>query len=707
MVKSLIHRLTGTLSLRQRLAVRRVPSELARQAALGRAFLHKLATRIRLRGVSSGLLKENASTVILPSFCDADLSFLNILPPPDRRITTSIIIPVFNDVDFTFQCLQSLLREVDLATVEIIVVNDRSTDATEETLKQFARHIRIENNPQNMGFGEACNRGAAVAKGRYLVFLNNDTVVLPAWLSELERTVDEDETVGAAGSMFLYPDGGVQEAGAIIWRSGGAFHYGRGNSPDDRQTNFAREVDYCSAESLLIRRELFDRLDGFDPIYSPAYYEAADLCMGVRSLGFKVLYQPASRLIRYEGVAAGTDVGIGMNLERFREKWRSVLESSHSSESVEDLSRAADRRGPSVIIIDDVVPIPDRDAGSARMSLILSGLARGFRPVFVPVRRPVGAENESRLWRMGVETAAIADYPRLVKERSPAAVILSRPHVAEAVMPVLRRIAPSTKIILDLVDLSFLRLEREYELSGKREHFDDAKRMKVLEASLARDADLIWCSSLGDQRTIFELVPDTPSVVIPTIHPIRHHATPFDERTGIFFVGHMLHRPNVDSVRFLVDEIMPRVWNELPAAVVSIAGSGMTAEVEALSSERVRVLGHVPDLGPLFGGSRLMVAPLRFGAGINGKIGESMANGLPVVTTSLGAANFGIRHEQDALVADTAEGLAAAIILAYQDRTLWERLARNGTRLIEASFAPDVVEQTIVRSIRELCSPSK
>ncbi|MCA1607451.1 MAG: glycosyltransferase family 2 protein, partial [Acidobacteria bacterium] len=159
------------------------------------------------------------------------------------RVTTSIILPVFNKAEFTFQCISSLMQEIDLSETEVIVVDNASTDATAEILSQLQKVVSVIRNEENRGFVDACNQGAAEARGKYLVFLNNDTKVLPGWLDYLVETIEANPANGAVGSMFLYPDGSIQEAGAVIWQNGEAQHYGWGGSPDDRRFNFAREVD--------------------------------------------------------------------------------------------------------------------------------------------------------------------------------------------------------------------------------------------------------------------------------------------------------------------------------------------------------------------------------------------------------------------------------------------------------------------------------
>ncbi|HEX8422863.1 MAG TPA: glycosyltransferase family 2 protein, partial [Pyrinomonadaceae bacterium] len=423
---------------------------------------------------------------------------------------TSIVIPVFNKVEFTFQCLRSLLREIDFAETEVIVVNNASTDETAKLLSHFQALITVIDNEENRGFVDACNQGAAVARGQYLVFLNNDTVVLPGWLKHLLETVEGDARTGAVGSMLLYEDGRVQEAGAGIWQNGAAFHYGWGGSPDDRRYNFAREVDYCSGASLLVRRDLFARLGGFDPRYAPAYYEDVDLCFGVRSLGYKVIYQPMSRLIHHEGATAGRDTTTGFKRHqvsgraKFVEKWREVLARENLPEDRLRTREASNRkRAPHIIVFDERVPTPDRDAGSARMLFILKSLARWSSPVFVPLNRPHGIEYERQLWKEGIETAHLVEYPRMLRTRNFYAAILSRPLVADTLIGGLRRKGrPSLKIVFDMVDAHFVRFAREHALTRDARTAEEAARYREIELRLARTSDLVWSASLEDKQAV-------------------------------------------------------------------------------------------------------------------------------------------------------------------------------------------------------------
>jgi GT2 family glycosyltransferase/glycosyltransferase involved in cell wall biosynthesis len=626
----------------------------------------------------------------------------------DHAPRASIIIPVFNKAEFTFQCLRSLTREIDFDDVEVIVVNNASTDETAELLARFGDRLRVVTNAENRGFVDACNQGAQEARGQYLVFLNNDAVVLPGWLDELIATVEADETIGAVGSMFLYPDGRIQEAGAIIWRDGAAFHYGWGGSPDDPRYSFARDVDYCSGASLLIRRELFERLGGFDRRYAPAYYEDADLCFGVRAAGCRVRYQPLSRVLHYEGATAGKDTSTGfkrfqvVNRAKFFEKWREVLEREHFDYRPENVWRASVRSSaPAVIVFDDHLPAPDRDAGSGRMAFILQSLARWSRPVFVSTGKQRSARDERRLWRDGIETASAVDYPRLLKDRDFRAAVVSRPDLAEALIPALRRAAPHLKIVFDMVDVHFIRLEREARVTGDARTSAEAARYRELEARLARESDLVWCNSEDDKRAMERLAPGARFEVIPTIHTPHARGEDFDARRDLLFLGNLAHPPNRDAVHFFVGEVLPLLRESLPGVKLHVVGDNVPPEIAALAAPDVWVLGYVPDIEPLFASARVMVAPLRFGAGVKGKIGESLAHGLPVVTTSIGAEGMGFNDGAQALVADEARAFADATARVYTDRELWQKLSDGGYAHVAQNFTPEVVRHVVDDSLRE------
>jgi O-antigen biosynthesis protein len=636
----------------------------------------------------------------------ADVAREKFVPVADRRIRVSIIIPLFNKINYTFQCLTSLLDEVNFQDTEVIVVNNASTDDTSTVLAHFGKLIRVMVNSENLGFADACNQGAATGSGEYLLFLSNDTVVQKGWLASLLDTVENDATVGAVGSMFLYPDGRIQEAGGTIWKTGAAAHYGRGNSPSERKYNFTREVDYCSEASLLVRKSLFDKLGGFDRRYAPAYYEDVDICFGVRSLGHKVIFQPLSRVVHYENVTTRDDAAQTVraqqftNRQKFVAKWSQALDGQCDDDPALAADAANRKPGPQIIVFDDRVPTPDRDAGSARMVNILKALARVGKPVFVPLKPLL--DSEKFLWREGIETANVVDYVRLIKQRNFRVAILSRPEVATQLLRSIRRADPKIKVVFDMVDAHFIRLAREHKITGNQKLESEARRSRDRELALARASDQVWCASEADLHAVSAAVAEQSLVVVPTIHALQDRGKPPEEREGLLFIGHWGHRPNSDAVNYFMREIHPLIKQRLPSVEFSIVGSGVSPEIEAYNSATVKVLGYLPDITPLLQCARVFVAPLRFGAGVNGKIGEALSYGLPVVTTSIGAEGVGLTSGENAMVADDPEDFANSVLRVYEDMKLWRGLADSGYQHIGNHFTPQVVGQRIERALKLL-----
>lgn len=630
------------------------------------------------------------------------------LPTPARdgpTLRASVIVHAPDGVERTFQVLRSLVAEVDPGETEIVVVDDASTDETARLLAHFGEVVRVVRSEVSLGLVESRNRGAAVARGAHLVFLSNDAVVTRGWLKSLVETAEGDAKVGAVGSLLLSPDGRVREAGAIIWRTGEVCGYGRGKSAEDRRFTFAREVDYCSGASLLVRKDLFDRLGGFDPRYTPAGgYEDADICMGVRALGFKVIYQPLSRVSDDGVVGAGAGGGLGQGRPaghaEFSAKWREALAREHLPPSAGDAEPAANRKwAAQVVVFDDLLPTPDRDAGSARMMFILRALSEWSHPVFVTTGKRFWPEYEKLLWREGIETARAVDIKRLLRRRKFRAVVLSRPAVAGALLELIRRADPELKIVYDMLDVHHLRAEREAALTGDARAAHEADTLRRLETRLARAADLVWCGSPPDKVLMARAAPGVPSVVIPTIHELHGRGRPFAGREHLLFVGNFRHRPNTDAVHFLAREVLPLIRRSLAGIELLVVGDNAPPEFAGYAADGVRLLGYVPDLDPLMAGCRVFVAPIRFGSGVNGKIGEALSYGLPVVTTTVGAEGWEFADGEQALIADDPAAFAAAVIRLYGDAALWQKLSDGGYRHVAENNTPEVVARVINDSL--------
>jgi GT2 family glycosyltransferase len=239
-------------------------------------------------------------------------------------------------VEHTRVCIETLTRTLGASLdVQVIAVDDASHDGTERYLREASRRLSwlsVLRNRSNEGYLASVNRGGRIATGDILIFLNNDTILLPGWLPPLLRTFGSRSDVGVVGGKLLYPDGRVQEAGGVVFADGSAAKFGAFDpAPSSPLYQFVRDVDYCSGALLATPREVFEELGGFDPEYGPGYYEDTDYCFRVRESGRRVLYQPASVIVHLEGATAGRDVSTGMkqhqmlNHRRFVERWADAL----------------------------------------------------------------------------------------------------------------------------------------------------------------------------------------------------------------------------------------------------------------------------------------------------------------------------------------------------------------------------------------------
>lgn len=661
-----------------------------------RATWQRVAMALQVAAPAAGRSLFQPDDAVAPAFAEC------------AAPAASIVIPVHNQLAHTLRCLRALSQRPPRTPFEVIVVDDGSSDGTQAALAALPG-LRYLRRAVNGGFIAACNDGAAAARGTILVFLNNDTIPQPGWLDALVDTFDRDPQAGIVGARLLYPDGRLQEAGATVFDDGSAESRGRFDDPDQPAYGFATEVDYVSGAALAIPADLFREVGGFDLRYAPAYYEDTDLAFAARARGRRVLYQPASTVVHLEGATAGTDIASGTkayqvrNRGRFAEKWRDALRGQPRPGTVRGpaLARSGQRQ---VLVIDALTPSPDRDSGSLRLVNLMRLLREdGAHVVFLPANRAHAGEDTLRLQRMGVETWH-APHAR----RAPAwlaehghrfdTVLVCRHYVARDFLPLLRRHAPQARIVFDTVDLHYLREQRGAELAGDPALLRAAGRTRALELDVIARADTTLVVSETERELLARDAPGARVEVLSNLHQLAGPGLPFAQRQDLVFVGGFRHPPNVDAVRWFADEVFPRVRARLPEVRFHCIGGHVPAAIAELARcDGVLVHGHLPDIDGYMDGARVALAPLRYGAGVKGKVNMSMAHGQPVVATPCAVEGMHLRDGVDVLVAGDAGDFADAVVRAYTDEALWQQLAANGRDNVARHFSLDAGREVVRR----------
>lgn len=614
----------------------------------------------------------------------------------------SIVIPVYNQFEYTYLCIQSIIKNSGEIHYEILIADDCSNDLTVD-IEQVISGLRVIRNAENLRFLRNCNNAAKYAKGKYILFLNNDTQVQENWLAPLIELIERDRTMGMVGSKLVYPDGRLQEAGGILWKDGSAWNYGNRSDPDLPEYNYVKEVDYISGAAIMIRRELWEEIGGFDERFAPAYYEDTDLAFEVRKHGYKVMYQPLSVVVHFEGVSNGTNTSHGQkayqveNAHKFYEKWKDVLYAEHF-ENAQSVFSARDRsrNKETVLVIDHYIPTYDKDAGSRSMDHYLKLLVDlGLNVKFLGDNFYHDVQYAPRYEQWGIEILYGVFYrdhwKSWVKENADQLdyVLLSRPHISIKYIDFLREYTHA-KIVYYVQDLHFLREEREYEITKDPALLKSSQRVKKQEMEIMSKSDVVFTLSDVERRIIDDAFGVGKAVITPISYYLTFPEQPvkLDGKTGIIFVGGFGHRPNEDGVLWFFDEVWATVSKALPDCSVTIIGSKPTEKIKALASERVKVTGFISDeeLEEYYYKSRLCIIPLRYGAGVKGKTIEAMYHRIPIVSTSVGVEGLeGI--EQYIHAVDDADSFAKRAIELYTDNKLAEHRAEGYCEYLKKHYS--------------------
>jgi len=626
------------------------------------------------------------------------------LPAFDKPEVT-IIIPAYNAWQMNYACIKSIIDHTQHVAYEVILADDCSTDRTNDSVTRIKNLVHIRNE-KNLGFLGNCNNAAKSAQGDFILFLNNDTEVTADWLSPLVTLIKSDATIGMVGSKLIYPDGRLQEAGGIVWNDASAWNYGNGQDPEAPEFNYVKEVDYISGAAIMIRKSIWLKAGGFDERYTPAYYEDTDLAFQVRALGYKVMYQPLSEVIHYEGYSNGTDKDISnpqsiksfqaINHQKFAEKWHDVLLEKHLP-NAQNVYSARDKtlHKKTILVVDHYGPHFDKDAGSkATFQYLEVLLTLGLNVKFIGDNFYKHEPYSTMLQQMGIEVLYGNWYQNnwesWIKDNAENIdfVILSRPHISLKYIDFVKENTNATVLYIGH-DLHYLREERQYEIEKNSKLLKSAAKWKETEMSIFFKSDIILTFSNVEQHIISALDP-VYRVETMLLNNFKAPAVPirdFSKRKDFLFIGGFSHRPNVDAVVWFCKEVFPLVQEQLPSVKFIIAGSFPPEEIINLQSDSIDIKGFVTEqeLTELYGSIKMAVIPLRYGAGVKGKTVEALYNGLPIVSTGIGIE--GMPGDHSFLQAfDEPQAFATQLTSLYTNEMALQQASVDGVNYINQNF---------------------
>ena len=632
---------------------------------------------------------------------------LDFTRPDGTPPAVSVVLVLHNQFTFTMNALASLHAQ-DVA-VDLLLVDSGSGDET-LWIERHVRGARVIRLDGNGGYIAGCNAAFPLAAAPFVLLLNNDVVLGPGALRAALARIASRPDCGAVGARLVRTHGRMQEAGCILWRDGRTTGHGRDRATDDPTLDFVREVDFCSGAFLLLRTDAVATLGGFDPAFSPAYYEDTDLCFRLRGFGLVTLYDPSVLVTHYEygsSNATWSAARIARARDLFVRKHADRLRFQYNYADGDYVRARSSRRGERrILFLEDRIPHRHLGSGYVRSNDLVGAMsALGYAVSVFPVLERRGARTGR---------AGFPDDVELLEghsARTLASFLSGRPghydllwigrtHNLRALLPTLAGLTGTIPDFGIVADTEAVVTPRE---QARARLLHDGSSAPV--AATADDALRTELAALGFSQRIVAVSPHDAALIrgqgFGTVDVLGHaleprpSPTPFGARSGLLFVG-ALHddgSPNHDSLRWFVAEILPRLTAAHADLVLTVVGHVEAGVDTGFLRDRrdIRVVGATEDLAPFHAAARVFVAPTRFAAGLPYKIHEAAASGLPVVATSLLCGQLGWDDGAEILDGGAldAETFASAVLRLHDDETLWNTVRDGGLARVAHELAPE------------------
>jgi len=615
-----------------------------------------------------------------------------------------LVIPSFGN----YHLLKICLRMIDptIPNLRIVVINDGYPREIPYFFKAKYPNIEFVENEKNVGFLSVVNTVYDIAKSfNYLILINTDTFLENNFLLKIDNLLSSDKTIGILGLRSLSLDGTVLEHGGIVAKDGTGIwnHYGLDADLEVAQKNI--QSQYVSANAMVIKTDiLIKRKQIFDNRFIPAYYEDTDLCFYARENGFKVvasgqiscihLVSQTYSNLNKESSRTNTFL-MKKNKDIFQKKWKNQL-----------IKDAAKMRDSTIWWIDDQYFFENRDAGNFRnyqLSKVL--LDHDFRVFLISTKSTANyiEKQRSGLSKYNVDSFSSVDDAIGAAEQfswlAPSLVIISRWDNYVRYEKILKTMFSGIKIVYDMVDRHGVRINLE-EIMGLRDKDGLGDRISILERECAINADLTIFISNKEKN---ETLASNKAAVIPIPEELGNIelSKNYSHRKDILFFANFYHKPNIDGLKHFLETVWINFEKNDKISTLDIAGFGIlnTIRDELLKYPNVKILGHIENLNDIISNYLCTLAPLRYGAGVKGKVIKSLAQFTPVIGSEYAFEGIDIDNYISWCVCTSKSDYIQKLEMLTLDKKLWQNISESGAALLKKEFDLNLIQQRFVGAI--------
>lgn len=643
----------------------------------------------------------------------------------DSDIEISCVIPVHDQFEMTLHLLDQLAgiaQRRDSPAIEVVLVDDASSDQTVD-LPRLTTGLTIVRQDTSTGYPLACNAGAAAARGKIIVFMNNDIEIGAHTLINAAQYLKEHPEIGALGPKILRMNGTIQEAGNVVFRNGSVEAIARDLEDISIAASVVSETDYCSGCCLFITKQDFDGLGGFFEGFSPGYYEETDLCFRLAEAGKKIIYHPDFHIYHYEFASyskgrppSASFARMALNQQLFVSRHEKRLAAAPVAIGHDKYRHLAkQRRLPTIAVIEDFLPDPAFGSGFGRCAFLINELrGQGYGCTVFALNYKY-SKYANALRRIGVETVMCRGFPEGTsflkgREWDFDYIWLCRTHnlmrIGDQVQQAVG-VNPDLKVIFDTEALSCLRENARDQLKQSGEETDLISQVRAELMAPVSPRAIIAVNQIDTQA----ISQSQSATVIEIPHVIASRNSPpgIKHRQGIFFCGafHTMDSPNYDGLVWFLDQVWPLIQQGDPTSTFTFAGyAGEGVDLAALAAgyQGASYAGCVDSLTPYYDAARVFIAPTRYAGGIPIKVMESMAEGVPTVCTSLLKSQLVLSSATiddvpvRAASINSPQDFAQACLDLMTDDDAWRTQQSEAQRYVEKHASP----QTFRERIREV-----